>query len=178
MRLNSKQTSWKRARLHRPLVRGRMSPSRCCWNTRKRTPAFERISPQWVRQQQRHRSDRQGQEGRGGLSHPFASHSPPSSPFLCVCLCMSDWFFARANMHRVRRLFRAKNARYGWKGQIKNMFLAVQGWMVLMLVGVCTAVSAVSERKRGGDNRRRRVAGGTISRGIKVASFPSSPLCA
>lgn len=53
-----------------------------------------------------------------------------------------DWFFARSQMHRVRRLLRETNRIGGWKGKLQNIFLAAQGWIVLFLVGVLTAFSA------------------------------------
>jgi chloride channel 3/4/5 len=53
-----------------------------------------------------------------------------------------DWFFAKSKMHRVRRLLRNENKNQGVKGKLKNLWLAGQGWLVLCVVGLCTALSA------------------------------------
>lgn len=53
-----------------------------------------------------------------------------------------DWWFSKAQMHRVRRLLRERNIGRGWQGKVKNIILAGQGWLVLALVGVLTGGTA------------------------------------
>jgi hypothetical protein len=59
-----------------------------------------------------------------------------------VRLRVADWFYTTYKLKQVYRQMREKNRDKGWIGWLQNMYLAVQGWLVLLAVGICTAVTA------------------------------------
>ncbi len=53
-----------------------------------------------------------------------------------------DWFFTTYKLKAALRAIREQNREKGWWGWAQNHYLNLQGWLVLLAIGICTAITA------------------------------------